>query len=277
MTILVTGATGHIGGRVAQLLAERGVPARRLVRDLAKAAPLQGSPVVQGDYADRNSLAEAMIGVDTVFLTSIGAEPMKRAKLHGAVMDAAGAAGVARLVYLSFQGASATSPFPYSADHLLSEAHLKQSGMAWTILRDSFYLDLLPSLADADGVIRSPDLGGKTAWVAREDVAQSVTAVLTSGSHENRTYDITGPEAISLQDATERLATISGRPFRYIHEGLDQGRAWRAATGAPSWEVDVWLGSYLAMGSGELSTVSNDVERLTLRRPLTLEDALAGR
>lgn len=275
MTILVTGATGNIGGRVAELLHARRATIRRLARDPAKAPPLADAPVAAGDYADRAALDVAMAGIDTVFLTSAGGPPLARARLHGNVIDAAAAAGVKRLVYLSFQGASATSPFPYSADHLLTEAHLKQSGLGWTILRDSFYLDLLPDLADEDGVIRSPDAGGKVAWVSREDVAQVAATALLDDAHAGHTYEVTGPQALSLAEASARLAALTGGGPRYVHETLDEGRAWRAATGAPAWEVEVWLGSYLAMGTGELSHVSGDVAALTGRAPLTIDGYVA--
>lgn len=268
--ILVTGASGHIGGRVAELLVKNGVPVRRLVRRPETTPDIPNSPLAIADYGDPAALARAMAGIETVFLASAGAAPLKRAALHGNVMDAAAQAGVKRLVYLSFQGASATSPFPYSADHLLSEAHLKQSGLAWTILRDSFYQELVPTLADAEGVIRDPGGDGKVAWVAREDVARSVAAALQDDSHAGRSYDITGPEALSLEEAADRVSRHGERPIRYRRESLAEGRAWRAATGAADWEVDVWLGSYLEMGSGRLAHVSDAVERLTGKAPTSL-------
>ncbi|WGF89490.1 SDR family oxidoreductase [Marinivivus vitaminiproducens] len=267
---LVTGASGHIGGRVARLLAQRGAPVRRLMRQAGSTPDLPGSTVAIGDYGDRASLARAMDGVDTVFLASAGAPPLKRAALHGNVMDVAAGAGVKRLVYLSFQGASATSPFPYSADHLLSEAHLKQSGLAWTILRDSFYQDLIPTLPDAEGVIRDPGGDGKVAWVARDDVARTVAAVLLDDRHAGHSYDVTGPEALSLEEAVARLAAAKGGVPSYRRETLEEGRAWRAATGAAAWEVEVWLGSYLAMGTGELARVSGAVREITGRDPVPL-------
>lgn len=271
MTILVTGATGHVGGRVAELLSARDRPLRRLARDPAKAAALNGAPVVAGDYADPVSLDAAVAGVEMVFLASASGQPLKRAKLHGNVIDAAARGGVKRVVYLSFQSASATSPFPYSADHLLTEAHLKQSGLAFTILRDSFYLDLLPEMADDRGVIRGPGGNGKVAWVSREDVAQVVAAVLIQPGHDGRTYDVTGSEAFGLAEAVERLSAVAPMPVSYAEETLEEGRAWRTKSGASDWEMEAWLGSYLAMASGELSKTSDTVERITGRRPFTLE------
>jgi NAD(P)H dehydrogenase (quinone) len=276
MSILITGATGNVGRRVAELLSARGVETRRLVRDPDRAPALAGSSVFAGDYQDRVALGRALQSVETVFLVSGSAPPLKRAALHGTVIDAAVEAGVKRVVYLSFQGASATSPFPYSADHLLSEAHLGQSGLAFTILRDSFYLDLLPELADASGVIRGPAGEGKVAWVSRENVAQVAAAVLTNSGHDGRTYDVTGPEAFSLREAARRLSVISRIPVTFVEETVEAGRAWRARTGAAAWEVDVWLGSYLAMASGELSIPSDTVWRITGQLPYRLEAYFAA-
>lgn len=271
MTILITGATGHVGRRVAELLSKRGAVLKRLARNPSRARVLEGASVVSGDYADPGSLRNAMTAVETVFLVSAYGAPLKRARLHGNVIDAAVQAGVKRVVYLSFQSASATSPFPYSADHLLTEAHLKQSGLGFTILRDSFYLDLLPHIADEEGVIRGPAGTGTVAWVSREDVAQVAVSVLVEPGHEGQTYDVTGPEAFGLSEAAQRLSEVVHRRIRYVDETVEEGRGWRAATGASDWEVEVWLGSYLAMASGELSRTSDVVERLTGRPPFNLE------
>ena len=271
MTILVTGATGHIGGRVAEILVERGAAVRRLARDPVKVPKLGGAPVVRGDFADPASLVAAMDGIDTVFLVSAVGPPLKRASLHGNVIDAAAAVHVRRLVYLSFQSASATSPFPYSAAHLLTEAHLKQSGLAFTNLRDSFYLDILPEMVDAKGTIRGPAGSGKVAWVAREDVAQVVTSALTEDRHQGQTYDVTGPEAFGLENAAKRLSALTGGAVRYEEETPEATRKSLTAIGWPDHEVDAGVGSYLAIRSGELSRTSDTVERLTGRKAMSLE------
>ncbi len=271
MTILVTGATGNIGSQVASDLVARGLDVRRLVRDPDKAQDLPGSTTAQGDYADRASLDHAMADVETAFVVSASGEPLRRAKLHGNVIDAAAAAGVKRIVYLSFQGASATSPFPYSADHLLTEAHLRQTGLDWTILRDSNYQDVLPFLADKEGVIRSPDAGAGAAWVARSDVARCAAAVLANEGYSNHRFDITGPETISLRAAVARLAALTGKAYRYESETYQAGRARLLASGASPWQAELWLGSYLAMGTGELAPVSDAVRELTGRDPLSIE------
>jgi uncharacterized protein YbjT (DUF2867 family) len=196
---------------------------------------------------------------------------MKRAFLHGNVINAAALAGVRRLVYLSFQSASATSPFPFSADHLLTEAHLKQSHLAFVILRDSFYLDILPEMIDASGTIRGPAGSGKAAWVAREDVAQVAARVLMEDLHQGQTYDVTGPEAFGLEEAAMRLSVLTGRRLQYQDEEPEAARKRQVATGASDNQVDGLIGSYLAIGSGELSRISDTVRGLTGREPMTLE------
>jgi len=271
MAILVTGATGHIGGRVAEILAGRGVAVRRLARDPTKAPRLDKAPVVQGHYADRASLSAAMKDIDTVFLASALGPPLQRARLHGNVIDAAAAAGVRRLVYLSFQSASATSPFPYSAAHLLTEAHLRQSGLGFTNLRDSFYLDILPEMADANSTIRGPAGSGKVAWVARGDVAQVVVAALTQDGHQGQTYDVTGSEAFGLGEAATRLSALTGGRVRYEEQTPEAARKSLTATGASGDEIEASIGTYLAIATGELSQTSDTVERLTGRKPMTLE------
>ena len=90
--------------------------------------------------------------------------------------------------------------------------------------------------------------------------------MLVEERHAGKTYDLTGPEALSLEEAVARLAR-EGQRLRYVRESLEEGRAWRAATGAPEWEIGVWLGSYLAMGTGELARVSTAVRDITGHEP----------
>lgn len=269
--ILITGVTGHVGFRIAELLFGHKEDIRLMARSPDKVPRFGGTDVAISDYANSPRLEKALAGCHTVFLASAYGPPGERCKLHMNVIDAAKAVGVERIVYLSFQGASERSAFPYSTDHWLTEQHLRSSGLDFTILRDSFYLELLPEMADATGIIRGPAGDGKVAWVSREDVAQTAATVLRQSSHSAATYDLTGPEAIDLTHATERLSAISGRHYGYENETIEGGRGWRAASGAPEWEVEVWLGSYLAIAAGEVDAVSDTIQRLTGRRPFDLE------
>lgn len=272
--ILITGATGHVGGRTAELLSADGRELRLLARDPARAPRLPGARAVAGDYEDAAAIEAAVAGVRTVFLVSAGErEPGVRPRLHGNVIDAGAGAGVERLVYLSFQGASPRSRFPASHDHAATEDHLRASGLGFTILRDSLYMDLLASMFGDDGVVRGPAGDGRAAWVAREDVARVAATVLADadGGHAGAIYDLTGPEALGLAEVARRLSGLAGRELRYHDETVEDGRRWRAALDAPAWEVELWLGSYLAIAAGELARVSDAVARITGRAALGLE------
>src|SRR4051794_38925473 len=130
--ILVTGASGAVGGRVARLLADRGLKLCLSVRDRTRAPELSGAEVVVGDYADPEGLPAAFAGVDTAFIVSGYAEPGERWKLHANAVDASAAAGVGRIVYLSFQGAAPDSAFAFARDHHQTEQHILSTGIACT-------------------------------------------------------------------------------------------------------------------------------------------------
>lgn len=269
--VLVSGVSGHVGRRVAELLAETGQTLRLLVRsDAGRAPKLPNSAVVVGDYADPASLDRAFSGIDRALIVSVYAEPGKRALLHKNAFDAAARVGVKHVVYTTFQGAAPDSKFPYSRDHYQSEGYLRASGVPHTALRDCLYMDVAPGFFDAEGVLRGPAGHGAVAWVAREDVARCIVAVLQNPGESGAAFDLTGPEALTLDETAKRLSALSGRALRYHAESIEEARAWRSRLGAPAWEVDVWTGTYLAIEAGELSRTSDAVERLTGAKPRAL-------
>jgi uncharacterized protein YbjT (DUF2867 family) len=272
--IAVTGASGALGGRVAALLAEQGATQRLVVRDAARAPRIDGAEVVDGaSYADGDAMRRAFEGADTVFLVS-AAEDQRRVDLHRSAVDAAVAAGAERIVYTSFFGAAADCTFTFGRDHFHTEEHIKSTPLAWTFLRDNIYLDYVPFFAGADGVIRGPAGDGRVAAVARADIAASAAAVLTSDGHAGAAYGMTGGEALTLAEAAERVARAAGRPVTYVEETLEEARASRAPSGAPAWEIEGWVTTYASIAAGELDEVTADVERLTGRKPTTLDEYL---
>jgi NAD(P)H dehydrogenase (quinone) len=165
--LLVTGATGAVGGRVAQFLAARGEDLRLLVRDPARAPKLAGAEVAVGDYAEPASLPAAFAGVDAAFIVSGHARPGERWRLHANAADAARAAGMRRVVYLSFQGAAPASAFAFARDHYETEQHIRSLGVPFTFLRPNLYLDetRISSGPMAWSVVR-PETGGRPGSVA---------------------------------------------------------------------------------------------------------------
>jgi NAD(P)H dehydrogenase (quinone) len=269
----VTGVTGGLGGRVARRLAERGATQRLVVRDPARAPALAGSEVVTGSYDDAEGLRRAFDGTRTLLMVSASEAPDRR-RLHANVVDAAAAAGVERVVYTSFFGAAPDCTFTFGRDHWHAEEHIRASGLRYTFLRDNLYIDFLPLMAGADGVIRGPAGDGRLAAVARDDIADVAAAVLLGDGHEGRSYDMTGPEALTLDEAAGELSRAAGRPIRYQAETLDEAYASRASYGAPGWEVDGWVTTYLAIANGDLEEVSGDVAALAGHPPMRLADFL---
>ncbi|MEA2467350.1 MAG: hypothetical protein QOJ57_1476, partial [Thermoleophilaceae bacterium] len=109
----------------------------------------------------------------------------------------------------------------------------------------------------------------------RDDIADAVAVVLTEPGHEGRAYELTGREAFTLAEAATELSRATGRQIVFRDETLEEARASRAAYGAPDWEVEAWITSYVAIANGELEHVSDDVERLTGHPPKTLREYLS--
>lgn len=288
--IAVTGATGRLGGGVAAALAARGVPLRLLVRDAARAPALPGAEVAVATYADGAAGRAALAGIGTVFMVS-GAEEPDRLAAHRSFVDAAVAAGVRRLVYTSFFAAAADATFTLARDHWHTEQHIRAAGCRFTFLRDNLYADVLVPFAGPDGVLLGPAGDGRVSAVARRDVVDAAVAVLLaapdeaagsdgsagSGSpHDGRTYDLTGPESLSLADAALIITEVTGRPVRYEPQTVAQAFASRAGYGAPGWQVEAWVSTYTAIAAGELAPVSADLELLIGRPATTLARLLAA-
>ena len=273
-TIAVTGATGRLGGRVARILADHGVAQRLAVRSPQRAPRLPLAEPVACAYGDPGQVATALDGVDTVLMVS-GSETPDRVDQHRSFIDAAAAAGVHRLVYISFFGASPDATFTLARDHWATEEHLRASGLATVILRDNFYLDFLPELVEDDGVIRGPAGDGRVAAVAQDDIAEAAAAVLEHpAGHDGATYSLTGPEAITLDEAADVIARRTGRPVTFRNQTVDEAYASRAGQ-APGWQLDAWVSTYTAIAAGELDGVTDDVPALTGHRALSLDDLLA--
>jgi uncharacterized protein YbjT (DUF2867 family) len=276
----ITGASGHIGGRVAELLAEQ-VPAgdlRLIVRDPARApraAGDAGAEIAVAAFGDADACRAAFAGLDTLLLVSAG-EADDRVAQHRTAIAAAAEAGVRHLVYTSFTGASADAEFTLARDHGATEDAIREAaartGMSWTFLRDDFYLDVVLPWAGEDRTLRGPAGEGRCAFVAREDVAQVASRVLLDpGAWADTALELTGGEALTLAEAAERLSAATGETFAFVDETMDEARRSRAPYGAPDWQVDAWISTYTAIASGALAAVSEDVRQVLGRDPLRLE------
>lgn len=266
--IAVTGATGRIGGRVARHLAEVRTPTRLLVRDPSHAPTLSGAEVAVSRYGDQGAVRSALEGIETVFMVSAG-ESADRLDQHRTFVDAAVTAGIRHLVYLSFVGAGASAGFTLARDHGATEEHIGESGLDWTFLRDNFYAEAFLDFAGSDRVLRGPADDGTVAAVAQDDVGTVAAHVLRDPqSHAARVYELTGPEAVDLDQMAAILTTATGEPYLFEDETLEDARASREPYGAPDWQIEAWISTYTAIADGELEAVSEDIPRL-LGRPAT--------
>jgi NAD(P)H dehydrogenase (quinone) len=270
----VTGATGGVGGRVARRLADRGIEQRLLVRDEARAPSLEHAEVaVFGGYDDPDGLRRALEGVGTLFFVSAAEDPA-RVLLHQKAVDAAVAAGVRRIVYTSFVNAGPEATFTFARDHFHTEEHIKASGAAWTFLRHNLYIDFVPLLCPAEGVIRGPADDGRVAAVSRDDIADVAVAVLAGEGHEGQTYDITGIEAFTLSEAAAELSRATGRQITFEDESVEEAFASRRPSGEPDYVIEGWVTTYTAIAAGDMEAISDCVERFCDREPQRLGDWL---
>ncbi|MER6425711.1 SDR family oxidoreductase [Streptomyces sp. NPDC001137] len=273
-SLVVTGATGRLGGRVARRLAERGLAPRLLVRSPERAPALPGATVVRGGYGDHDAVLRGLSGAQTVFMVS-ASETADRVSQHKAFVDAVAEAGVRHLVYVSFFGAAPDAVFTLARDHFHTEEHIRASGLAYTFLRDNIYADFVPGLVGEDGVIRGPAGQGRAAFVGQDDIADATAAVLTRpADHAGRTYDLTGPESLTLDAAAAILSEVQGRTVTYRPETVEEAYASRASYGAPQWQLDAWVSTYTAIAAGQLDGVSDAVPRLTGHPATPLADVV---
>jgi len=273
--VAVTGVTGAIGGAVARHLADAGLPQRLLARSPARAPELPGASVHEVAYGDHAASVAALTGVSTLLMVS-AAEDEHRLAQHVAFVDAAAEAGVRHVVYTSFQGAAPDATFTLARDHHATEERIRASGMAWTFLRDAFYIDFVSQLVGEDGVIRGPAGEGRVAAVTRADVAEVAATILQDPvAHAGAAYELTGPEALTMAEIAATVAAAQGRAVTYRDETLDEARASRAVWRAPGWQLDAWISTYTAIAAGEMAHVSGDVGRILRRRATSLAGFLA--
>jgi NAD(P)H dehydrogenase (quinone) len=280
--IIVSGASGQLGGLVIEALLKRKVAPANLILvsrtpDTLKAYAARGASVRFGDFTQPESLAAAYQGGTRMLLISINGGGGERPELHKTAIDAAVGAGVKQIAYTSYVNADRFTTSIIAGDHRRTERYLEESGVAWTFLRNQIYANGLPDQAaqivrDGRLVTSTPD--ARVAYVTREDCAAAAAAVLTTPGHENMAYNITGPDAIGPAELVALASEISGKKVELV--ALDElaYRQFLLDNGTPESAINGALSFANELDSPFLREPSTAVADLTGRPPTSVRSLL---
>ena len=282
MSIVVTGATGHLGRLVVEALLERGVPAGEIVaagRSTDKIADLadRGVQVRRIDFTDPTTLAEAFSGADRVLLVS-SSEVGRRAEQHRNAIDAARKAGVTLLAYTSIAHADTTTML-LAAEHQATEEYLRGSGVPFTLLRNGWYLEnytaQLPVTLEHGAILGSAG-DGRVSAATRADYAAAAAAVLTGEGHAGQVYELGADEAFTMPELAAEITRQTGTAVAYRDLPVGEYTQVLVGAGLPEPAAAVFADSDLGIARGELLVQSGDLSRLTGRPTTSLTDGLAA-
>ena len=271
--IVATGADGRVGRLVAEELRMRTSPAAvRLCtpRDPSCLRDQQqrGFQTARADYNDPASLDAAFAGAETLLITSSDGTTEVRIRQHRSAIDAAKRAGVERVVYMSFTNPSASSLCNLNHVHADSEAYLLASGLTTTILRDNQFaenLELMLERSRGSNQLLLPGAHGKVAYITRDDAAAAIAGALTHSGHNNKIYELTGPESVDLFDIAAALSIARGAMVMASEATAEAFGPVLAGFGLPPHSVEAMLSMYMAAAAGEYRLVSQDAAMLAGR------------
>ncbi|MDQ3650343.1 MAG: SDR family oxidoreductase [Acidobacteriota bacterium] len=272
--ILITGATGTIGGELVKQLAASGTKARALVRDRSKAAVIEqfGFEMVEGDLAKPGTLDAALSSIERVFLLSSPGPQIVTAE--GNLIEAAKRAGVKHVVKLSAIGADADSRLMLGWWHGQVEKRLADSGLTYTMLQPNSFMQNFFGFAPtikAHDAFYAPMKDGQLSVVDARDIAAVAKAALTEDGHENKTYVITGPEALSYAEIAEKFSGVLGRKISYVDVEPEAARKGMMAAGMPEWFAEALNELFAVFSAGHGATVTNVVREVARKEPITFD------
>lgn len=237
--ILITGATGQVGGQAARTLVARGKRVRALVRDPSRATGLDGTELVQGDFADDTSMARALDGIESVLLT--GRDSPDTVALQSNVLKNIWQSKVRHVVKLSAIGAKRESPIELMRDHFVVDEKLRAGPTDWTLLQPHLYMQNLTraaAVARTQGKLSAPMGDLHIPLVDTRDIGMAAAIVLLDPSaHSAQTYQLTGPEMYSYNDVAQALSNILGRLVTYNPISPDDFESGLKAAGIPGWRA----------------------------------------
>jgi uncharacterized protein YbjT (DUF2867 family) len=274
--ILVTGATGKNGTEILKRLSGRKERVRAMVRKRAagmSVAPSCELQFVEADFEDAESLRRALDGVQRAFLVTNSSERVEELQLR--FVSLAREAGVKHIVYLSQLHASSASPLRFLRYHAAVENAICASGMSFTHLRPNFYMQGLLMIGEsiaAQGRFFAPAGDAQVSVVDVRDIAAVAVAALTQTKHEGKTYDITGPEALTHSQMAEQLSQALDHPVTFVDVPEGEFRIALRAMGMPDWQADGLIEDYAHYRRGEASNISSVVQECTGKAPRPFAD-----
>ncbi|MDN3669072.1 SDR family oxidoreductase [Echinicola jeungdonensis] len=283
-SILITGATGALGGMVTEKLLDNGVEDLAvLVRDPEKATDLKekGVEIRVGNYEDKESLLAAFKGIDKLYFVS-GSEIQNRTPLHLNVVNSAKEAGVKYIVYTSFQRKNETESSPIAAvaeSHLKTEKAILESGMNYTLLQHGIYMDLLPAFMGEKvletGTIYLPAGDAPVSFTLREDMANVAVEVLSGEGYENKEFVINNEEALSFEEIAKILTEITGKNISYHSPSEEEYLQALKNAGVTDEFAGMFAGFAGAFKEGEFTDTYQNIFKITGKKPVSVREFLS--
>ncbi len=273
--ILVTGATGNIGGELVKQLVAHNVPFRAMVRkpeDVEALSGKAGIEAVVGDFDDEQSVSKALSGVERAFLLTPSSE--RAETQQKTFVDLASRAGVGHIVKQSQWAADAASPVRFLRYHAAVEEKIRASGIAYTFLRPNLFTQGL--LGFRDTIIGQDKFfaaigEAEISAVDTRDIAAVAAASLTEEGHAGKVYNLTGPEALSHAEMAEKLSAALGRPIHFVDIPPDALQNMLLQVGFPDWQAEGLVEDYAHYARGEAAVVTDDIEETTGKAPRTFD------
>lgn len=278
MTIGVSGASGHLGRSITAALTQRGAKA---IVGISRTPDALGAGIEgrHGDYDAPETLAAAYAGLDTVILIpTADLTPGRRGVQNLAAIDAAVAAGVEQIVFVSSCGTRAVEEPGIWASYYNAEQRLMRAAKRWSVVRMNYYAEALAQEAAASighGALTGLD-ENKVAFVARDDVARAVAGLVTSDGHDGAIYNATGPVSFTGAERAALIAKLAGKPIAFVALPEEVLRGGLAQAGLPPPIVQAVVSIQQGFATGGFDIVTGDVEKLSGLAPRTLESILKG-
>ena len=281
--ILITGATGHLGGATLDFLLKKeninSIAA--MARDSVKAATLKtrGMEIRIADYSDYSSLIQAFEGVDILlFVSSASPESSERRQHHINVINAAKEKKIKHVVYTSVLKASDTAKFLPAIEHCHTEQYLQQTGITYTIFRNTMYAEAVPQLlgnALQSGTWYFPAGNAKNNFASRTDIAEALATVISQPlSHQNKVYEIASGQSYSCGEIAAMISHNTGKPLIYNTISLEMMKKEMKKAGINEAIIAMVSSGVEAINAGEFDITDTSLENILGRKPADLKDCL---